>query len=164
MSETLPKSKPELLSEIEREWKELWRVIGRLTPEQMARADEAGWSPKDNLAHLAEWMNALMGYHMDRRPAPEVLGFPPEAIPEWDWEIINPLLHERNRARSADDVLADLKRTYMTLMARLRAMPFEDLMKPRHADDPERRPLLEWVMGDTTSHFAEHRLTIEKAL
>jgi hypothetical protein len=43
-------------------------------------------------------------------------------------------------------------------------MSFEDLMKPRHADDPEKRPLLMWVLGDTSEHFAEHRETIEKML
>jgi hypothetical protein len=69
MSDPMPQSTPELLSEIEREWKELWRVVGRLTTEQMVAPDAGGWSPKDNLAHLTEWMNVLMGYHLeaDRR-------------------------------------------------------------------------------------------------
>jgi hypothetical protein len=43
-------------------------------------------------------------------------------------------------------------------------MSFEDLMKPRRADDPEKRPLLLWVIGDTSDHFAEHRETIGKML
>jgi hypothetical protein len=43
-------------------------------------------------------------------------------------------------------------------------MSFDDLMAPRHADDPERRPLLMWVLGDTTEHFEEHRQTIERMM
>jgi hypothetical protein len=43
-------------------------------------------------------------------------------------------------------------------------MTFEDLLQPRHADDPTKRPLLMWVLGDTSEHFAEHRQVIEKML
>ena len=164
MTDKLPKSMPELLSDIEREWKELWRVIGRLGPEQMTTPDAGGWSPKDNLAHLAEWMSVLMGYHMDRRPAHEVMDLPPEVTKDWDMEVINPVLFKRNRDRSIQDVLDGLKRVYSKLMEKLRATPFEELMKPRHADDPEKQPLLNWILGDTSQHFAEHRATIEKAL
>ena len=79
-------------------------------------------------------------------------------------EIINPVLFERNRNRSKQDVLDELKQVYGKLTAKLESMTFEDLMKPRHADDPEKRPLLLWIMGDTTSHFSEHRETIEKII
>ena len=48
------------------------------------------------------------------------------------------------------------------LAAKLEAMPFEDLLQPRHPDDPEKRPLILWVLGDTTEHFREHRETIER--
>jgi hypothetical protein len=164
MTEQLPQNTPELLSDIEREWKELWRVIGRLTPEQMTTPDAGGWSPKDNLAHLTEWMRVLMGYHMDRRPAHEVMGVSPEITKDWDFEVINPVLVERNRGKGSDVVLVELRQVYGDLMLRLRSMPFEELMQPRHADDPERRPVLLWVLGDTTEHFAEHRATIEKML
>jgi len=164
MVEQLPQNMPQLLSEIEREWKELWRVIARLTPEQMGRPDAGGWSPKDNLAHLAEWLRILMGYHMDRRPAHEVIGVDREVTKDWDMDVVNPVLLERNRDRSADDILQELKRVYSDVTAKLRSTPFEVLMQPRQADDPERRPLLDWVMGDTAWHFAEHRATIEKAL
>jgi hypothetical protein len=57
-----------------------------------------------------------------------------------------------------------LKQTYETVLAKLDAMSFEDLMKPRRADDPEKRPILLWVIGDTSDHFAEHRETIGKML
>ena len=59
---SLPTSKAELMSEIEREWSALMDVIEQLSPEQMLTPDEGGWSPKDNLAHLTTWMNILLGY------------------------------------------------------------------------------------------------------
>ena len=161
----VPENKAELMSAIKREWKLLMDVAAKLQEkDRFTMPDEGGWSPKDNLAHLAEWMNALMGYHLDRRPPHEVFGVPEEVTRDWNFEVINPVLFERNRDRSAQDVLDELKSVYEKLVAKLDATSFEDLLKPRHADDPEKRPVLMWVLGDTTEHFAEHRETIEKML
>ncbi|HJS19366.1 MAG TPA: ClbS/DfsB family four-helix bundle protein [Anaerolineales bacterium] len=160
----IPENKSELMTAIRREWGLLIDVIARLDEKQMTAPDAGGWSPRDNLAHLSEWMNSLMGYHMDRRPAHEAMNLPEEITRGWDMEVINPELFERNKDRSSKDVLDELRQTYDVLIAKLEAMSFEDLMKPRHAEDPEKRPLLLWVLGDTTEHFAEHRETIERTL
>ncbi len=162
--EWIPENKDELLAAIRREWKLLMDVVAKLDETKMTTPDEGGWSPRDNLAHLTEWMNSMMGYHMDKRPPHEVMNLPEEITRGWDMEVINPELFERNKDRSTQDVLDELKRTYETVLARLESMPFEDLMKPRHADDPGKRPLLMWVIGDTSDHFAEHRQVIERML
>lgn len=160
--EWIPENKNELMSVIRREWGLLMDVVARLDEKQMMTSDAGGWSPKDNLAHLSEWMKSLMGYHMDRRPAHEVMELPEEITRGWDMEIINPELFERNKNRPTKEVLDELRKTYDALIAKLEGMSFDELMKPRHADDPEKRPLLLWVIGDTSDHFAEHRATIEK--
>ena len=161
----VPGSKTELMSAIKREWNLLMDTVAKLQEKnKLTTPDEGGWSPKDNLAHLAEWMNALMGYHLDRRPPHEVFGVPEEVTKGWDMEVINPVLYERNKNRLTEDVLDELKHVYEELVAKLNALSFEDLLKPRHANDPEKRPVLIWVLGDTTEHFAEHRETIEKML
>ena len=162
--EWVPGSKAELMASIEREWKCLMDVVTKLDFTQMTMPDSGGWSPKDNLAHLTEWMHALMGVHLDRRPAHEVLNVSEEVTKGWDMEIINPVLFERNRNRPLQDVLSELKSVYAELVNKLESMTYEELLMPRHADDPEKRPLLMWVLGDTTDHFAEHRATIEKML
>jgi hypothetical protein len=163
--EWVPGSKAELMSAINREWNALMDVVAKLeAANKMTTLDEGGWSPKDNLAHLSEWMNSMMGYHMDKRPPHEVMRIPEEAAKGWDMEVINPILFERNKNRSLEDVKTELKQTYERVLAKLDAMSFEDLMKPRHANDPEKRPLLLWVIGDTSDHFAEHRETIGKML
>ena len=61
-------------------------------------------------------------------------------------EVINPVLFERNRSRSTGDVL-DAGR-HQSLVRKLELMTFEDLMKPRRVDDPEKRPLVLWILGD----------------
>lgn len=162
--EWMPKDKAELMTAIEREWKLLIDVAEKLTDEQIIKQDAGGWSPKDNLAHLTEWMNVLMGYHLDHRPSHEVLRLSEEQTKEWDFNIINPILFERNKNRSRKDVLDELKQVYKKMHDKLNKMSFEDLMKPRHADDPEKRPVILWILGDTTEHFLEHRETIERGL
>ncbi len=160
----LPGSISELLADIDCEWSSLMDVVDPLTLEQMTRPDAGCWSPKDNLAHLTEWMKILLGYHMDKRPSSEVVGVAPEVTRDWDMDVINKVLFERNRLRSSGDVLEELKHVYADVVARLKAIPFDELLKPRYADDPEKQPLLNWVLGNTTAHFAEHRVNIEKSL
>ena len=162
--EWVPGNKSELMSAIKREWNFLMEVVSKLDETRMTTPDAGGWSPKDNLAHLAEWMTVLIGYHMDRRPSHEVLGVTEEVTKGWEMEVINPVLFESNKDRPIDDVLGWLRSVYADLVAKLDAVSFDELLAPRHADDPEKRPLLLWIVGDTSDHFAEHRATIEKIL
>lgn len=160
----IPASKEALMERIRTEWEALMDVTARFSPEGMLQPDEGGWSPKDNLAHLTEWMKIMLGVHMDKRPAAEVMGMAPEVAEGWDMEKINPVLFERNRARTAEEVLDELRAVYGQVWKRLEAMSFDELLQPRHADAPERGPLILWVLGDTAEHFEEHRATLEKSL
>ena len=159
-----PRSQSELLSQIEAEWKALMDVVAKLTPQQMTAPDEGGWSPKDNLAHLTEWLKALLGYHIEHRSGEEVLGIPKELAENFDFERVNAYMAERSRNRTIEDVLGELKKKYAETVATLGSMPFEELLQPRFPDDPEKAPLLNWVLGNTTQHFQEHRENIEKML
>ncbi len=159
----LPQSKSELLNDIENEWSRLMATVEKLNPDQMVKPDAGGWSPKDNLAHLTEWMKILIGYYMDNRPAAEVCGIPQEDVQDWDFEHMNKIFYERNKNRSIDDVVDEMKLVYSEVVGRLESTPFEDLMKPRFPDGPDKQPLLNWVLGNTSEHFAEHRENIEKA-
>jgi len=160
----LPKRKAELIAQIDQEWSALMDVVEKLSPEQMITPDKGGWTPKDNLAHLTVWMNILLDYHMDQRPAHEVAGVTPEQAKNWDFDEMNKIFFERHRSDPVEQVLYELNKAYERVRARLDAMSYEDLMKPRRADDPEKRPILNWVLGDTSEHFEEHRETIEKTL
>lgn len=161
----VPGNKSELMFAIDREWNLLMDVVAKIEQaDKMTVPDEGGWSPKDNLAHLAEWINILMGYHMDNRPSHEVLGLSEDVTKDWDFNVINDVLFERNKDRAIGDVLGGLKQTYEELIRKLDSMSFDDLLKPRREEDPEKRPLILWVIGDTSDHFAEHRETIEKLL
>jgi hypothetical protein len=149
---------------IEREWSALMDVVGQLSSEQMVTPDAGGWSPKDNLAHLTEWMNILLEYYLDHRPAHEVLGVDPEITENWDFEVMNDIMFKRDRHQPLEQVLAELKSAYTKVHARIEAVTFEDLMKPLDENDPQREPIVNWVIGNTSGHFAEHRETMERIL
>ena len=161
--DTLPKSKAELISQIEREWSALMDVVAQLSPEQMHTPDDGGWSPKDNLAHMTEWMNILLGYYFDHRPSYKVVGVDPEVTADWDFQVMNEVMFERDRHLPVEQVLDELNDTYARVHDRLEGTTFEDLMKPIFEDDPD-RPLINGVIGNTSEHFAEHRETISKVL
>jgi len=162
--DTLPKSKAELMSLIESEWSALMDVVEQLTSEQMHTPDEGGWSPKDNLAHLTEWMNILLDYYLDHQPAYEVIGVDPEVTEGWDYDLMNNVMFKRDRHQPVEQVLAELKSSYAKVLTRLESMTFEDLMKPRDANDSQKGLIIESVIGNTSDHFEEHRETIAKML
>jgi len=161
---TFPQSKTELMSEIEREWAALMDVVAQLSPEHMLTPDDGGWSPKDNLAHITEWMNILLGYYFDHRPSHEVIGVDPEVTETWDYDRMNDIMFKRDRNQPIEQVLSELKSMYAKVYARLESMTYNDLMKPRNENDPQKTPLINSVIGNTSDHFAEHRETIEKIL
>lgn len=164
MAAELPQNMAQLLSGIEGEWKKLLDVVERLSPEQMATPDSGGWSPKDNLAHLEAWLRCLNASYLGGQPEDEAMGIEAAAYVRLDADGVNAVLFQRNRDRTAEDVLRGLRGGYAKALETIRARAFADLLKPVREDDPERRTLLQEILANTSEHFAQHRLTIEKTL
>jgi hypothetical protein len=159
-----PQSMTDLLARIRAEWSALLTVVEGLSAEQMATPDAGGWSPKDNLAHLAAWEQWLLRYHLGGEPAHQVLQLDEATFDTFDETSINALLYERNRDRSVGSILSELKDTNNRVLATLERLSFDDLLAARYADDPQHRPVLDWVIGNTYEHIHEHRQTIERAI
>ena len=164
MSDGLPQSTSELLAVIEHEWKALMQVVDRLTPPQMTTPDAGGWSPKDNLAHLGAWMRYMKDAYLYKMPGYQAMGIEQEKWKQLDETGINAVLFERNRSRTAADVVDGLKSTYADIVQTLKGFAFADLMKPLRESGPDTRLVIESVLGNTSEHFREHRLNIEKAV
>jgi hypothetical protein len=158
---SLPKDKADLLARIQREWAALMQTIEALTAEQMTIPGTGGWSVKDNLAHLADWEQFMLRCHLQGEPAHEKLQIDKTTFEGLDENGENAVLYERNKDRSAADVFDGLKRSHEQIQAALERIPFADLMKPHYADDPEQRPLMSLVIGNTYDHYQEHRRAIE---
>jgi len=161
---TFPKSLDELLTNIEHEWAGLMQVVDRLTPEQMTAPDSGGWSPKDNLAHLSAWMNIMLKSSLGGMPEYVAMGIEEQKFKGSDEDGENAIIFERNHNRSTDDVLNELRSTYDETVKTLKKMDFQNLMKPLNHDDPNPALVIGSVIGNTSEHFSEHRIIIERAL
>ncbi len=164
MADARPKNTPELLARIEKEWQSLMQVVDRLTPEQMTRRDAGGWSPKDNLAHLASWMAYMQRAYIHQVPRAQAMGIDPEKWKQLDETGINAVLFERNRDLPAEQVLQTLKRTYVDVLADLRTVPFGDLQRVVRTGSDGPITVLDLVLGNTADHFIEHGRNIAKTL
>jgi hypothetical protein len=160
-NDSMPKDKVDLLQRIEREWSALMQAIERLDDEQMSVPGPGGWSVKDNLAHLAAWEQFMLGHHIQGRPAHKAVQLDQATMERLDEDGLNAILHERNRDRSVADVLAGLRRSHQQVLDTLQQMTYGDLMRQRFPDDPEARPVMAWVIGNTYDHYQEHRRIIE---
>ena len=163
MAEALPTNTAELLSVIEKEWDVLMQTVDGLSAEQMTAPDAGGWSPKDNLAHLAAWMKYMQDCYLHKMPSHQAMGIEPEKLKQLDEDGINAVLFERNRARPAADVLQDLRSTYAEVVADLKTIPFEALQEPVRQNESGIVRVIDLVLGNTSDHFREHGQNIVKA-
>lgn len=164
METQYPKNTDELLRVLEDEWSALMKVVKKLTPEQMVTPDAGGWSPKDNLAHLAHWERYMLLHYIGKQPESEAMGIDEHILKDLDEDGENALIFERNRDRTVADVLKESNEVHAGVVSTLKNTPFSKLMEPVSENDPEKRPILVFVLGNTTGHYAEHRATIEKFL
>ncbi len=156
-----PTDKVELMARVGREWKALMEAISGLSERKMTVAGKGSWSIKDHLAHLAAWERFLCTHYLRNRPAHEVMGIDEAGFRALDENGINAILYQRNKDRPVDQILAELHDTHRQVLEDLGRMSFEEMMSPR-ATDPQRRPLIVWITGNTYEHYREHRESIEK--
>ena len=114
-----PNDKDDLMLTIDRERTALWNLVRRLDEAQMSAPDSGGWAPKDNVAHLSEWIKSFIGYHLDHRPWHEVLKVDKTLTDKGDFDGINDLIYQRKRKWPVSDVLAEFQQVCTELYSRL---------------------------------------------
>ena len=159
-----PKDKTELLGRIQREYNLLLQTVQKLSPEQATRLGSSGWSVKDNLAHLAAWEQLMLRSYLGGQPQHELLEMDEEQFAKLDEDGINAVFHERNKDFPPEEVLRGLEQSHTQVIETLENIPFEELLQVRYPEDPEQRPILDWVIGNTYEHYREHRRYIEEIL
>jgi hypothetical protein len=160
----LPKDKADLLGRIQNEWEALDRLVSRLSEDQLNVRDSGGWSTKDNLAHLASWEQFMILCYLQKRPAYQSIQIDEKTFKKLDENGINEILFRRNKDQSAAEVLKLFRDSHQQVLAYLEKIPFEELMKALDKDDPEAKPVILWVIGDTYDHYSEHQANIRKLI
>lgn len=140
------------------------QMSAELSDEQMSVPDAGGWSIKDNLAHLTAWEQFMLRHYIQKHPAHEAMQVDAATMEQADEDGLNAIIFERNRKRPVADVLADLRRSHQQVVATLEQMSFDEMMQPLRADDPEKRPLIGWIIGNTYDHYREHGRAIQALL
>lgn len=158
-----PSSAATLLTHLTCEWNALLNLLSR-HQEALLEPLESTWSPKDHLAHISAWETFLLRHHLGGEDAAAALGLSPEQYAGYGIDEINGVLHVRSQAKTLDEVLANAEEIHATLVERLRDIPFDELQRPRYADDESGAPLLDWVIGNTYDHYLEHSLYLRTHL
>jgi hypothetical protein len=160
--ETAP-SKTKLVTDIEAEWGLLEKTLNRLSEAQMLAPGVTGeWSVKDLLAHIILWEKVMLD-RVEGALTGEPLKYPPITNDE-DVNLVNSHAFIDNRERPLSDVQAEFRDLYEHMHSVLEALSEEDLTRPvpwDWASDDLR--LWHIIIANTTDHYQEHRLEIEKA-
>ncbi len=152
----LPQTKDDLLQRIDASWRKVLDAVASRKQDEMLVPHEGSWTAKDHLAHLAFWERYLVRHHFAGEPVDQVAGLPPGTTQDLDTDDVNNLVYLANRERSLPEVQHELLQSHAAMLDALQALPWDTLMQQHYPDDPEKRPLLLWVIGNTYDHYEEH--------
>jgi carboxymethylenebutenolidase len=152
--EPLPRSAGAMMELINTGWNELQAAIEVRTPEELTRLGPDGWSAKEHIAHVTFWEHLMLQSEIRGETRESVTGLDAATLDSID--AVNAAAAERARRRSLNEVLAESRATHAEVVAELTSRPFEEWLKPRFPDDPDERPLILWIAGNTWGHYGEH--------
>jgi uncharacterized damage-inducible protein DinB len=145
------------MERIDASWNELSELVAKLGPEGLTRTGPDGWGVKDHLAHVAAWEHSLLAL-FEGRDRPSAMGVrePLEENPD----AINDAIWKLHQDQTPQEALKYFWETHARLTAVLGKLNDADLQKPyshyQPSDADEKRPVIDWVAGNTYDHYAEH--------
>ena len=168
--ETRPQTKSELLAQMAEAQAALEQTLTQLSEAQLASADaQSGWAIKDHLAHLAAWEIGIAAL-LQHRPPWKAMGLDEATVASHETDDLNAIIHRQNKDRSLAEVRAYFHEAHQQMLTTLAGLSDEDLFKtysyyqPDEPGDDSGDPILNWIMGNTYEHYAEHQTWIEALL
>jgi hypothetical protein len=162
-----PRDKAELMTRIDREWAALERTIALLDEGQMTAPGDGGWSVKDLLAHISAWERVLLVADLQGGTFAEAAGMDEATSAATEHMTaetgLNDYFYQRDKLLSIPQVLANLRATHQQVIAALEQLDDADLQRA-HDPDASESHLVDSIIGDTYSHYRQHRATIEAML
>ena len=141
-------------------WKDLHSFLAAVTPGEASKRDQAGWSVKDHVAHLAVWEDSVaILFRGGRRH--EALGIEESFYTAAGIDEINSAIKVRLEGATLQEAIRDLEEAHARLVADLRTLHDADLTTKAREFFPEvpandDRPLAALIWDNTAGHFAEH--------
>lgn len=165
---TAPASKADLMNQINEAWTAYTSALAGVDPAQALVPSADGWSVRDEVAHVSAWERSVTALLKGESRAAAV-GFEPDEYEASDIHQINARIKAAAADLSLAEAVARAEATHADLLAVLEPLSWDDLQKPythyQPDDTPEpgdERPVLNWVLGDTTEHYAEHQANLER--
>ncbi len=163
MADETPFSKTELLRRIKQGWDEFNTYINSLTEQQLTiPTDAAGWTAKDHIIHLAVWEGGVLALLRGENRR-EYMGVDEESWNSRDFDRMNEIIRQHHKDKTASDVLNTFRDVHRQMMEKLDSIAEADFTRPyRHYDpaSPREEPVVNWIVGDTYEHYAEHQTWI----
>jgi hypothetical protein len=159
-----PTTKSELMLDIRKEWDTLEQFYASLSPEQMSQAGAIGeWSPKDVLAHLAEWQQLCLdwynaGLHGD------LPHLPAEGYKWSQMSALNRRIFEKYRDWSLASVSEFFQSTYQQILNLVEATPEEKLFNSGCYSWTGNDSLSAYIIPCTSHHYRWARTEMRKGL
>jgi len=145
---------------IDAAWKDLLSFLAAVTPSQASKRDQAGWSVKDHVTHLAVWEDSVaILFRGGRRH--EALGIEEPLYAAGNYDEINEVIKVRLEGTALQEAIRNLEGAHRQLMGHLRTLRDADLnakareffpQAPRNDD----RRLASLLWDNTGRHFTEH--------
>lgn len=162
-----PNTREELLPQLDEAWSKLQTTIHEV--EQRGHSDltdAAGWSATDHLIHINVWLHSVIGMVRSGRPQWEGLGIEMSLYDEGDVDAMNEEIRRQHGSWSSEHIVQQLSETYQDLRKTLDGLTESDLQQPAfaYAEGGGDGPILDKIVGNSLSHFDEHRAMIDEIL
>jgi hypothetical protein len=146
-------------------------TVRALTDEQItAPVDEQHWSVKDHLAHLTAWEAGMVAL-LKKENRWESMGLEPRFVENTEgYDAINARLYERHKDEPLDEVLTRFNDTHGQLADAVRDAGDEgihmsySIYAPGETGDDSGDPVLNWLIGNSYGHYAEHLMWIKERI
>ena len=155
-----PTTKADLLKDIKEQRRRLENSFKDLIDADMVKSEKPNeWSVKDILAHVTAWeKNFLKWYETGLRGEKQVM-------PEWGKpgiiDAINQQIYEINKNRTLGEVLTEFGTSYEIILKTVEEIPEDDMFVPARYDWLGKNTLADYIIGNTSEHYAEHLAAIE---
>lgn len=142
---------------IELSWTELADLVNQVQDaDGLTKVGADGWTVKDHLAHVGAWERSLLAL-VEREDRAAAMGVPETP---GGTDAINEEIRKLHANDTPEEALAYFRDSHAQMVAALGKLSDADLQKPYsdfQASDPdEKRPVIDWVAGNTYEHYAEH--------
>ena len=157
--------KQQLLQDIREAHTQLEQTLSRYNDKQMTEPrDDAGWTIKDHLDHLAVWQEGVATL-LERRPRYarfEAMGVDVATVEASTEDELNAIIRGRTARPTLADTRTFLRQSQEHLLRALSALNEDELLRgysyfqPDFPGQDSGRPITAWVTGNSNAHYLEH--------